>query len=482
MSRSWCCVLACVWVWGCGDGESPGTQSSDLKPPPSGPRLTVAPNTDLLDGQAVQVTASGFAPNSELLLAQCFGSFPGECTGTQRSLTDATGSFQGAMNVARFFDWPSRGRTLSCAAPGSCVIGVLVGTRTVQVPLTFRDIPIAKGTIRIESPVNAGELITITGSGWTPGGRVHLGFGALAASINEPGDGADALVDASGEIRGGVPATYLRTISDYENAEVDLTLVDCTTSPAACGVTAFDTRDPAATFVRVAAMVRAAQVPRGTAALDLATPLVHGLVTRVVGSGWTGSDTLQAWACKDSSLVGCQQLAPFRFPGIRVDESGNLRAYQSLLGYLHEGDAAVVDCHQQASCTLLLADPRALEATRVHVPLTFVQGDQFEVTSHYSASEEAWFQEGLQLTGSTESEFQTTSALRTLYMLALAGASSGGQRPREGAYSHTSTYTYFDYATLSAEAARFDYTLDEIQKVGSLFWSWFIQGLPQPGP
>jgi hypothetical protein len=165
-----------------------------------------------------------------------------------------------------------------------------------------------------------------------------------------------------------------------------------------------------------------------------------------------------------------------------VDEAGNLRAYQSLVGLLQEGLTAEVNCAVEPGCTLLLADPRALEATSVHVPLSFVEGDTFDVVSRYSAAEEAWFQEGLQLTGNTESEFQTTSAQRTLWMLALAGVSTGGQRAREGAFSHTSTYSYAEYVALTEQAARFDYTLDEIQKVGSLFWSWFIQDLPNPGP
>jgi hypothetical protein len=272
------------------------------------------------------------------------------------------------------------------------------------------------------------------------------------------------------------------TLRNTDNAQVDTTLVDCTASPPHCGVLAFDTRAPETTQVAAPVTVPAVPAVRGTASLDLPSPLVHGLVARVLGTGWTANSALQAWICKGSSLVGCHATAPFRPEGIGVDGAGNLRAYQSLVGSLQEGPSADVSCAAQPGCTLLLADPRALEATRVHVPLSFVEGDAFDVVSRYSAAEEEWFQEGLQLTGSTESEFQTESAQRTLWTLALAGVSTGGKRARDGAFNHTSTYSYTEYVALTEQAARFDYTLDEIQKVGSLFWSWFIQGLPDPGP
>ncbi len=478
MKRLWLSMLVMVHLSACGDGERVDAQSASASVEPT---LSVVPNTDLLHEQEVQVTGSGFAPNMEVLLTQCYGSFGNRCGWSQRLPTDTTGSFQSSAVVARFYQLPW-GDLVSCAEPEACGVWALVGTQIREVRLTFRDIPFAKGTLQVEpSTVSGGELVTVTGSGWTPGGFVRLAFGALAASASDF-DGGESPIDENGNVRSVIPVSYLARLRNNDNAEVDATLVDCTVSPPQCGVLAFDTRAPETTQVVAPVSVRAVPVARGTASLDLPSPLVNALVARVVGTGWAANSMLEAWVCKGPSLVGCHPAPWFTARGIRVDAAGNLRVYQQLYASLQEGLTAEVNCASEPGCTLLIADPRALEATRVHIPLSFVEGDAFDVVSRYSAAEEEWFQEGLQLTGSTEAAFQTTSAQRTLWILALAGVSTGGKRPREGTFSHTSTYSYTEYVVLTAQAARFDYTLDEVQKVGSLFWSWFIQGLPDPGP
>jgi hypothetical protein len=50
--------------------------------------------------------------------------------------------------------------------------------------------------------------------------------------------------------------------------------------------------------------------------------------------------------------------------------------------------------------------------------------------------------------------------------------------PRTGSIAHTTRYSYYQYLAVSAQAARYDYTVDEAQKDGALFWSWLLAGRP----
>jgi hypothetical protein len=66
----------------------------------------------------------------------------------------------------------------------------------------------------------------------------------------------------------------------------------------------------------------------------------------------------------------------------------------------------------------------------------------------------------------------------TLWVLKAGGAASGAQLPPGGSFSHTTRYARTDYVQLSILAAEHDYTLAELQKSGTLFWSWLLAGQP----
>lgn len=47
-----------------------------------------------------------------------------------------------------------------------------------------------------------------------------------------------------------------------------------------------------------------------------------------------------------------------------------------------------------------------------------------------------------------------------------------------GTFTHATEYSVSDYMHWSDLAARFDYTLEELQKTGALFWAWLATGRP----
>jgi len=489
MERSTLALVTALSLAACGEAPSSASETAKLtrdSTAASEPSMTVVPNDDLLDGQEVEVTLSGFPANTQVIIGECVGhlALGSQCGGVwQFVTTNAEGVFQGHVRVKRYFEPLSYAYTVSCAEPGSCVLGTVIDAGVFEVPLYFRDVPILKGTLRVEpSAVDPGEFVTVTGSGWSPGAVVQTSFTATRGGTNDYTQAQQVVADDTGSFATSLPASAMQGYVDYDDYIVDQTYVDCTAASDACGILALDTREPETTQVRVPVAVRPTGAAAGGATLDLESPLVDALVVRLRGSGWGQNQVLRAWQCKGASFEGCayvqDQFGPIT---LYTGETGSFRAYPRLHARMFER-GALVDCIDEPGCTLVIADPNALQATAVRVPLPYVRGDQFEVTSRYSAGEETWFQDGLELTGNSESDFQQTSAKRTLWLLALAGASSGGKRPNTGPHSHTSTYSYVDYLATSEQAARFDYTAVEIQKVGSLFWSWFIQGLPQPGP
>ena len=77
--------------------------SFDAAVPPSGPVITVVPDTGLRDGQTVQVTGSGFTPDRRIKVAQCpAGTFAFEACDLATQVfaqSDAAGSFSVAFTV-----------------------------------------------------------------------------------------------------------------------------------------------------------------------------------------------------------------------------------------------------------------------------------------------------------------------------------------------------------------------------------------------
>jgi hypothetical protein len=91
----------------------------------TGPSISVAPSTGLVDGQAVTVTGRGYAPNSSLGMVQCVAGADSidDCDGrTATSFSaDATGGYRRPLTVHRTIQH-NVGQTTDCSRPGACIV------------------------------------------------------------------------------------------------------------------------------------------------------------------------------------------------------------------------------------------------------------------------------------------------------------------------------------------------------------------------
>jgi Neocarzinostatin family len=107
------------------------------------PTVTADPSTDLVSGQTIQVSGSGYSANSSIAVLQCAAGANdvfANCHigGFVSVTTDANGSFSTSFTVSRSL--PLSGRTVNCAAsPGACIIAVspFASTYLASTPLSF---------------------------------------------------------------------------------------------------------------------------------------------------------------------------------------------------------------------------------------------------------------------------------------------------------------------------------------------------------
>ena len=221
----------------------------------------------------------------------------------------------------------------------------------------------------------------------------------------------------------------------------------------------------------------------GTAALDHVSPLVDRLIVRVRGSGWQPNTRLRIQQCYtfgDSIVYPvCDPYGRAR-TFVTTDANGAFKSYEPLrtdFGTLALPSGPFVQLVCGSNCVLRIGDDQNFDATMQIVPLSFVNTPTIDVVSNYEPEWQGLLEEGLRISGLPASDLQRTGAAVTMWILRAAGA-SGSPIARTGSISYTTTYTQDDYRALSAQAAEFDYTLDEVQKVGALFWSWLLAGQP----
>jgi Neocarzinostatin family len=89
-----------------------------------GPYVSVAPDTDLLDGQVVTVSGSGYSPQSSLGIVQCVAGADSidDCDGrTAHSFSaDHAGNYVQPLTVRRVIR--HNGTETDCAEPDSCIV------------------------------------------------------------------------------------------------------------------------------------------------------------------------------------------------------------------------------------------------------------------------------------------------------------------------------------------------------------------------
>src|SRR5918996_4829730 len=150
-----------------------------------GPLVSVTPAVDLVHGQVVTVTGSGFTPNASIGMAQCdaTGTDTSDCDLSNVAYTtaDAAGGWSTSFTVRRVIHTSSA--TIDCgAAPGTCVISASnlanIGGEDALAPISFDpSVPPPPPPVVGVAPSTDlvhGQVVTVTGSGFTPNASIGM--------------------------------------------------------------------------------------------------------------------------------------------------------------------------------------------------------------------------------------------------------------------------------------------------------------------
>ncbi len=236
---------ACVIAAGVNDptdGAAVSIQFDGSVPLPPPPTVTVAPTTDLLDGDTVTVIGSGFDPGAPVFVSQCASGaepspIPCDTSGDSFVQADDSGGFTTDLVVDRLvYVGPD---PVDCAGPGACevvVYDLYEGYVVASVPILFDgSVPPPPPPTLVGSPVTGlvdGQTITLTGKGY-PRNR-QLGMAQCLTSVpNSPGCDLTNYKFVQTDDDGGFTTTFT-VRATYQSAGRGP--VDCRTAPGICRV------------------------------------------------------------------------------------------------------------------------------------------------------------------------------------------------------------------------------------------------------
>lgn len=456
-------------------------------PWPAGGSLEVSPASNLIDRQQVTVSGSGFSPNYEIYLAQCrpsAGAPYSNCGNAWPVTLNDDGTFSQDFEVKRtyFADPEGQGESFTCDTPGACVLyaGPQIppggtGLWGSTSPLSFAPVGSPRpGTLQVPATITADSNFELSGSGWAESSTLVVRLCATAA------DGREFCNLAMDRLQLERGATTFSTTIQAPGLMMwwvsPLGLADCTAAPGTCRVVVEDIADPVNARVSVPLTIQSPPVPRGTAALDLHSPLVPDMRARVVGEGWRPEANLEFLWCKGTDLEDC---IPRGY--MSTDAAGRFRWYPELTGkFTFRPD---FDCTTAPeTCSLVIADHLAFTATAVRIPLTFHTGAQVDVISRYEAKWHPLLEEGTSISGLSLTELQRRAPAVLLWLLRMGNEGSATQLPTAGTLAVSTSYDADAYRALSEVALRYDYTVVELQKISTVFYAWALAGTPPLPP
>jgi hypothetical protein len=337
-------------------------------------------------------------------------------------------------------------------------------------------------TMRISRcPPRAGETLVVTGTGWPAQASIDLRFCApsIAPNIERSCPWTDTLaVGADGTFATQFDPRSVFPVNYGATAFGSALLLDCAAAPGACTVEVREATAPESSALR-APYTPLPDLNR-KAALDLRAPLIADLPVRFLGTGWSTGVSVSAWLCGGPvPFAGFSQ--GFRFCNGRAlfdsDAAGSFRIYAPVPGtfqYFNFGPPGVVDC-QNTACQWLFVDGKSAAPS---IPLPLSNSPELEVATQYGPTWESLLQQGVSRSGRSDADVQRIGAAMLLWTMTAGGSVSEVHLPHDGATTHVTRYSRADYLLYTTYAAQFDYTLDELQKIGALFWSWLLAERP----
>lgn len=346
-----------------------GAQSGSTLPPEAG-AISVTPNVDLVDGQTITVTGTGWPAHGTVNLVQCEGA-EDHCTGPDGSApTDGAGSFSTTMRVrAVFADYD--GTVVDCRL-SPCALRLDIGVRHAAASLSFDPVAplLPSPTVVVAPDVDLidGQDVAVSGTGFFPDEFVHLAECPAGASAFQQcavlAHGGD-ITDPSGNF-----STTVEVVARFQSF---FTPVDC--RQTACVLVAGPLPPPsldaeaALTFDPDGPLLP--PPPVGTATASPTTGLVDGQVIEVEGTGYApGRDglLLQCVDDGDGSSTGCD--ADNGQTAFHADSSGAFHATFQVHTTFERFDGGQADCLVDP-CKLAVFDP-VQGPPPVWIPLSFV--------------------------------------------------------------------------------------------------------------
>ena len=221
------------------------------------PSIVVTPSSGLVSGQVVTVTGSGFTPSAQVVLSDCLTETTlGFCGGIPLDsvMADSSGNFTHEFRVARgtFDESVYPPMLVDCArAPEACSVFAFVGfpVEKASAPISFdadAPPPSAVVTVTPSGVVEDGQILEVTGSGFSANANVFVGqcaLGARADFLASPCGfpGGIMPLDSQGNLSTSIAVKRLYPLSVIVDGRKD---VDCSTAPGACFVRVTSMTEP----------------------------------------------------------------------------------------------------------------------------------------------------------------------------------------------------------------------------------------------
>jgi hypothetical protein len=432
--------------------------------------MTVTPSTDLVPGQIVHVSGTGFAPNLTIAAAECEAGAVAIANCDTGSavfpVTDANGAYAFDFAVRRSIFLAAGGTTVDCtAAAGACVIGVAdtadVPGTGVSAPISFAPLPPPqRGEITVaRDRVDVGSAADVTATGFAAYSTLDTAVCAAGAT----GDGACAgSQPVSADATGGAEFQLYPPSALVTN---DGNSIDCTVDDA-CAYAVWDARDFATTVAT--APVRVSPIVPGTLSVTPSTGLHDGDRVQLAGSGWPGNRSIVFFECDtpaQSPTGHCMNLAT-----ALTDTGGTFGTNYTV--HTTGDSPAHVDC-ETGPCwiyALYFADGGPVIASQ---PISF-DVTTTPVTSHYTADELAAVTQAATTLGLSNEELQHLGSWALAWVLGITQTGTITPVPDAGPDTITTDWLPSEYAAMNALAIAHGTTLAEFQKTAALFVAYIL--------
>lgn len=338
---------------------------SPVSAPTGTPTLTADPSTGLLDGQSISVSGSGLGSKNDELLAECVtgATSPVESCDVETAdsvKTDGSGSFTTSYTAVRMIEVGGSSSTVDCATADACILVVIDGNLSILAgtPISFADVVVVPPTVTAvpDTGLLDGQKITVSGTDWSPGGRIGLTECAVAGSVCEfttSTTGHGIIVGSAGTFSG--PFTVNRFIEGEDGP------VDCA-QPSTCELEAVDIGDPDETATTPITFADVVVVPPVLTASPSAD-LVDGQNITVTGTGFAHHDYIALVECvagvEDGTECGGLD-GEGNVVEAKTDRRGHLTATFNVARVLSLGNGTV-DCAVAPGCVIGAVDEESPE-------------------------------------------------------------------------------------------------------------------------